>query len=359
MKARIWLLGLLAIIVAGLIALYLYRVEAATAMLRRAADSGLAASLQADLPDGLHVAFCGTGSPLPDRSRAGPCTAVIAGTHLFVFDAGEGSSETLSLMGISPGGIDTLFLTHLHSDHFDGLAAMARQHWANASAQSQLRGVGPEGAARVAAGLNEAYAIDSAYRTAHHGDQIMPPTGAGIAATDFVFPPEADQLVVHDADGARIIAFRVNHPPVGGAVGYRIEYGGRSVVISGDTTQSDSLVAAAQGADLLVHEALSTELSGIMQNAAIGAGRENIGVIFHDILDYHSSPEVAGQAAQDAGVGSLALTHLIPTTPIPALDQMFVRGARSTYSGPVWAMRDGDIISLPVSGGLNRSHSMR
>jgi ribonuclease Z len=319
----------------------------------------MSASLRSELPDGLHAAFCGTGSPLPDRTRAGPCLAVIAGQHIFVFDAGEGASETLSLMGVSPGDIDTVFLTHLHSDHFDGLGPLALQHWANASAQTPLHLVGPEGAARVAAGLNEAYAIDRGYRIAHHGEEVMPPSGFGIAAEDFVMPEGATQLVVHDADGVRVIAFPVQHAPVSNAVGYRIEYAGRSIVVSGDTARSSSLTRAAQGADLLVHEALATELNQIMQDTANASHRQNVGAIFHDILSYHSSPQDAGAAAQEAGVGALALTHFLPPTLVPGLDQVFVRDAKRTFDGPVWAMRDGDVISLPAAGGVRRLHRLR
>lgn len=356
---KLLLLGLLGALIAGGAALYVFRADVSTALLRRAANDGMGASLAAELPDGLHVAFCGTGSPLPDRSRAGPCTAVIAGEHLFVFDAGEGAAETLSLMGLSPGTIDTVFVTHLHSDHFDGLAPLALQHWANASAREQLRVLGPPGIARITAGLNEAYAIDTTYRVAHHGEAVMPPSGAGLRAEEFVIPADAESFVVHEADGVRIIAFPVTHPPVPNSMGYRVEYAGRSVVISGDTARSQSLIANAQGADLLVHEALSTELNRVMHGAAMSNGRENVAAIFNDILTYHTSPEDAGAAAREAGVGALALTHLIPVTPIPGLDESFARAARGAYDGPVWVMRDGDVISLPATGGISRSHILR
>lgn len=356
---RAWLIGVLAALIFGTAAAHVFRTDLAVALLKHGAAETFGAPLAAELPDGLHALFCGTGSPLPDRSRAGPCFAAIAGEHVFVFDAGEGAAETLTMMGVSPGDIDAVFLTHLHSDHFDGLAPLALQHWANAAAQQPLRVVGPEGTARVAGGLNEAYAIDRGFRVAHHGEEVMPPSGFGLAAEEFAIAPDAPQRVVYEADGVRIVAFAVNHPPVDHAVGYRIEYSGRSIVVSGDTARSSSLARAARGADLLVHEAISTELNQIMQDAANDAGRRNVGAIFHDILSYHSSPEDAGGAAQEAGVGALALTHFLPATPVAGLDRVFVRAAKTTFDGPVWAMRDGDVISLPSAGGVRRSHRLR
>lgn len=358
MKRGVWALIVAALLLLGAGAIYVFRGELATRLLERAAAQGMRDSLTAQLPDGLHAVFCGTGSPLPDRTRAGPCLAVIAGEQIFVFDAGEGAAETLSLMGVNAGDIDAVFLSHLHSDHFDGLAPLALQHWATASAREPLLLIGPEGSSRIAAGLSEAYAIDWGYRTAHHGPEVMPPSGAGITAREFAVPHDATPIVLWDEGGVRVLAFAVGHAPTQ-AVGFRVEYGGRSIAISGDTSRSDSLIANARGADLLVHEALSPRLNAIMQNAANGSGRTNVGAIFHDILDYHTSPEDAGAVAQEAGVGALALTHLLPQTPIPGLDSTFVRDARTNYAGRVWAMRDGEVISLPRAGGLERSRRLR
>jgi ribonuclease Z len=156
----------------------------------------------------------------------------------------------------------------------------------------------------------------------------------------------------------RITAFPVAHAPTE-AVGYRIEYAGRSLVISGDTARSDSLAHNARGADLLVHEAISTRLNAIMQDAANSVGRQNVGAIFHDILDYHASPEDAGAVAQEAGVNALAITHLLPQTPIPGLAHTFETDARKTYSGRIMVMRDGDVVSLPSVGGMRRSNELR
>jgi ribonuclease Z len=357
MKAWPW--AILALLAAAGASAFIYRAALATWMMEGAAREGVGAALTQKLPDGLHAAFCGTGSPLPDRDRAGPCLAVIAGERVFVFDAGEGAAETLILMGVNPAEVDTVFLTHLHSDHFDGLAPLALQHWAAASATAPLHVVGPIGAVRVAAGLNEAYAIDAGYRTAHHGPEIMPPAGAGLRAEEFAAPQtDGETIVLLDDGGVRILAFRVDHAPTN-AVGYRIEYAGRVIVVSGDTSRSASLALAAREADLLVHEVISPRLDQIMHDASMRAGRENLGAIFHDILDYHTSPQDAGAVAAEAGVGALALTHFLPQTPIPGLIATFVHAAARTYEGPVYAMRDGDVISLPRSGGLRRTRHLR
>lgn len=359
MKARAWLSGLTAVLIAAGVAAYAARGEIATRLVARTAQSAMRVSLIEQLPDGLHAAFCGTGSPLPDRTRAGPCLAVIAGTQIFVFDAGDGSSETLALMGVPQDEIEALYLTHLHSDHIDGLDTIALQHWANGPANEPLEVAGPTGTARVVGGLNEAFAIDQSYRVAHHGPAVMPPSGAGMQAREFAAPRnDGEEIELRNENGVRIVAFRVDHAPTE-AVGYRIEYGGRSIVISGDTARSTSLAKAAHGSDLLVHEEISPRLDAIMHRAAVESGRENIGAIFHDILDYHTSPENAGGLAQEAQVGALALTHFLPQTPIPGLAHTFVQEARRRYEGPVFAMRDGDVVSLPRAGGMRRSRHLR
>lgn len=359
MKASAWLGGLAVLLVALGGAAYFFRGEIATRIMERTARQAIGENLREDLPDGLHAVFCGTGSPLPDRTRAGPCLAIIAGQHTFLFDAGDGASETLTLMGINQSEIEALYLTHLHSDHIDGIDTVALQHWASGPSREPLTLIGPPGTSRVAAGLNEAYAIDQGYRAAHHGPEVMPPSGAGIQAQEFAVPlNDGEELELRNQDGVRIVAFRVDHAPTT-AVGYRVEYGGRSIVISGDTSRSASLARAAQGADLLVHEVISPRLDAIVHDAAQANGRENIGAIFHDILDYHTSPEDAGRVAQEAGVGALAFTHFLPQTPLPGLADTFVQDGKRTYDGPIFAMRDGDVISLPRDGGMLRSHHLR
>src|SRR5262249_35557275 len=145
------LLGVLLIAVLGAgIGAYVMRDTIALSLFRRAAQEGLAADVVAELPDGLTAAFCGTGSPLPDRTRAGPCTAVIAGGKLFVFDAGDGATETLARMGLPVARIEAVFLTHFHSDHIDGLGGLAVQRWATSASTAPIPLYGGEGVERIA-----------------------------------------------------------------------------------------------------------------------------------------------------------------------------------------------------------------
>lgn len=348
------LIGL--VIAAALVAsgLYVMRGQIAIALFREAVSHGIAFNALDALPDGLSAAFCGTGSPLPDRQRAGPCLAIIAGHRLFVFDAGEGSSETLSLMGLSPGNVEAVFLTHFHSDHIDGLGSLALQHWAQGAATSPLPLYGGEGVARVANGFKEAYTLDSTYRIAHHGPAVVPPGGFGLAPHAFTIAEGQDSTVVLDNGGVRVTAFRVDHGPVHPAFGYRIDYKARSIVVSGDTAPSPILQRHAEGADLLVHEGLSPELVGIMEQTARAQHRDNLAKIFHDILNYHTAPERAADIAQAAHVHALAFTHIIPQLPIGALEGPFLGNAAQRFHGPIYITHDGDIITLPASGGMTR-----
>jgi len=304
-----------------------------------------------DLPDGLHVVLCGTGSPLPDPERAGPCTLVIAGKHMFLFDAGEGAARNLALMGI-PVRLDALLLTHFHSDHIDGMGPVLLMRWTTGAATTPLPVHGPAGVEKVVAGFNAAYALDAGYRTAHHGAGIAPPSGAGAVATPFALPSagQGDLAVVLQQDGVRITAIRVDHGVVEPAVGYRIDYGGRSVVISGDTARSTSLTEGARGCDLLVHEALQPSIVKRMTEGFVAKGNAGVAQITRDILGYHSSPEDAADVASAAGARQLVLSHIIPPMMRSYLYPAFLGDAPKRFTGPITVGEDGMIFSLPAGG---------
>jgi ribonuclease Z len=328
---------------------YVFRGEIALELARRGIERNMSSDAIAALPDGLHVGLCGAGAPMPSADRGGPCVVVIAGRRLIIIDSGTGGVRTLARMGFQSGQIERVLLTHFHSDHIDGLGEMMLQRWVGAANAAPLPVHGPEGVESVVDGFNAAYALDKGYRVAHHGEAIAPPSGFGGVAMPFS-TTEADVTVIDDG-GLTIKAFKVEHAPVEPAVGYRVTYKGRTAVISGDTKASAVVEAQAQGVDLLVHEALSPALVGLIGDAAKTAGKANIAKIMHDILDYHTSPEEAAGIASRAKAKFLLLYHIVPPLPLSALEGPFVGRAREIYQGPLNVGRDGDLVSMPAGGG--------
>lgn len=341
-------LGLAALLVLVAGGAWVFRGEIALKAMARVMDRNLAATPGSGLPDGLHVVLCGSGSPMPDPNRAGPCTAVIAGQRLFVFDAGAGSVRNLTLMGLPPAQVERAFLTHFHSDHIDGLGELLLQHWAGGAARTPLPVQGPTGVETVVSGLMTAYGPDRGYRIAHHGEAVVPPSGFGGQALTFAPAPDGTPVTLVDEPDLKIRAFSVDHKPVSPAVGYIVEYKGRKAVISGDTDISPRVENAARGADLLVHEALSLRMVGLQRAAAERTGRANLVKIFADITDYHADPEAIATLASRAKVRYLLLTHIVPPLPVRALEGPFLGDSRKAFSGPIRVGRDGDMISLPA-----------
>ena len=299
-----------------------------------------------DLPDGLHLGLCGTGSPLPDVGRAGPCNIVIAGKQSFVIDIGEGGARNLNLMGIAPANVDAVLLTHFHSDHIDGLGPMMLFHWTGGAA-SPLPVYGPSGVQSIIDGFNAAYNIDNGYRIAHHSAKIVPPLAAGAIAKPFAMTSESQ--VILKRSGLIITAFKVKHDPIEPALGYRFDYKGRSIVISGDTAKSPSLERAAKGVDILVHDALQPNFVKKMTKALDDKGLTNTAQITRDILDYHASPEEAAQSAQIAGVRQLILSHLVPPIPSRYFYPAFLGDAKEHFNGPIIVGEDGMFFTLPAN----------
>ena len=156
-------------------------------------------------------------------------------------------------------------------------------------------------------GFNQAFGLDRDYRVAHHGEDFMPITG-GQAEAVTITPG-----VVFSEAGLTVTAFTVDHHPINPAFGYRVDYGGRSVVISGDTVNTPSLWAAAEGADLVFHDALARPVLEVMQQVALDVGRDRTAKIVMDVTDYHASLEGLQASADAAGVRRLVLYHLVPS----------------------------------------------
>lgn len=329
------------------LAAYALRATLALTVMRFAAERVIGTDAIAELPDGLHVVLCGAGSPLADPLRSGPCVAVIAGTHLFEVDAGDGAGRNLTRLNLPPGRVEALFLTHFHSDHIDGLGELTVLRWAGGNHKEPLPVFGPTGVDEVVAGFNAAYRLDATYRIAHHGEAVVPPSGTGGKALAFDLPADGNAPVLWNADGLIVRAFGVHHNPVQPAVGYRFDYGGRSVVISGDTAKSANLEHFAADADVLVHEGLSPELVAVMGAAATKANRPNIAKVLADIPSYHTAPVEVAEIAAAAKVHHLLFYHVIPPLLVWGSEAAFLKGVDAIYHGPVTLGRDGTQISLP------------
>ena len=303
----------------------------------------------ADLPDGMHVLLAGAGCPLPDIRRSGPCVAVQAGEHLYVVDAGTNGARNLSRFVVDVGRVEAVLLTHVHSDHIDGLGELGMLRWLNALVHSPLPVHGPPVISEVVAGFNQAYAPDVEYRVAHQGVDFAPPSGSGLEACPYPMPSDGElHTVLETPDGVRVSAFLVSHEPVSEAVGYRIDYKGRSIVLSGDTTKSPNLIRHAQGVDLLVHEALDTRLTERIARAAQSAGNSRAAKMMSDVASYHTTPRQAAETAAEVGAAHLLFYHVAPQLPSPALERIFLQGVRDAYGGKITLGTDGTLISIPA-----------
>lgn len=339
--------SLAVLLLAAVVVVVIFQKQIGMAVFDRVVTARIGIDNMESLSDGLHVGLCGSGSPLPNPDRAGPCNVVIAGEQIYVVDIGEGGARNLNLMALPIGKVDALLLTHFHSDHVDGWGPLMLLHWTQANAEAPMPVYGPMGVEAVVDGFNAAYATDDTYRVAHHGEEIVPSTGGGGEARPFEMT--GDTMVVLEKDGLTVTAFKVDHDPVDPAVGYRFDYKGRSVVISGDTAKSPLLERASKGADLLVHEALAAHMVERMTAALEAAGQTSNAIITKDILDYHATPNEAAESAQTAGVKMLVLSHLVPPLPSSFFYPAFLDDAPEKFDGEIIVGEDGMLFSLPAN----------
>lgn len=229
----------------------------------------------------IKVTLLGTGTPFPNAARFGSAILVEAGGEKLLFDCGRGAVIRLSQTGVALDSIDALFLTHLHSDHTVGIPDLWLTGWF-LGRDHPLKVWGPPGTRAMTEHLSQAYQFD--VQTREHTENL-PPKGAKID------PKEIEQGDVYIHGPLRVSAFLVDHGPVKPAFGYRIDYSGHAVVISGDTKFSQNLVDFSKGADCLIHiawlarskspEALRSVASGEDTGRVFAAVRPKLAVIYH------------------------------------------------------------------------------
>jgi ribonuclease Z len=345
MKKALTAAGILLLV---MVAAYHQRATIAGRLMEKGLEARMGIDTVATLEDGLHLALCGAGGPMPAPDASGPCVAVVAGKQLFMVDAGTDGPRNLARMGYQPGTVKGVFLTHFHSDHIDGLGEISTLRWAGGDNDAPLPVYGPRGVERVVDGFNAAYAQDFVYRHEHHGDLVAPMKAAGLQAVPFDKPAMGELVVVYSGEGLTVEMLAVDHSPVEPAVGYRFSYQGRSLLITGDTTKQADIQKFSEGIDLLVHEALAPNLVNMMNATAKKLGNEIMAKITLDILDYHASPVEAAETARDAGVGHLLYYHIVPPMVIPGQELLYLDGAEEIF--PDYTIgQDGVAFSLPAN----------
>jgi ribonuclease Z len=287
----------------------------------------LAAAAVCGAAPALTVTLLGTGNPRP-AIRGGPAILVEGGGRTLLFDAGRGAEEALFARRVN---VDAVFLTHLHSDHTVGVPDVWLTGWLFGRS-GPLRVFGPSGTADLCRGLEHAYAFDVHMR--RDVDEKLPARGADLEPREI-----ADGSVV--AEGAlRVTAFRVDHGPVQPALGYRIDGGGHSVVLSGDTRPSENLVRLARGTDVLIHEVIAPEAErGGAASSFSSQQRERI-------IAHHTTPEQAGEIFARVKPKLAVYSHIVPSF---ATGADLVPPTRKTYSGPLEVGEDGMTIEIGES----------
>lgn len=263
---------------------------------------------------GMKVTLLGTGSPIPDPQRAGAATLVQTGTTTLLFDCGRGVLMRLAAAGLFPIQLDRVLLTHLHSDHTTDLNDLITTRWVMSPASSPLPIVGPAGTRALVDRTIEMLGADIDWRMAHHADLNHRPS-ADVT--------EIDDGLAGELNDVRVLASPTDHRPVAPTLGYRVEHGGRAVVIAGDTVPCNGLDRLCRGADVYVQTVTRPDLMDLVPSAR-----------FQEAKSYHSSCADAGRTAARAGVQTLVLTHQIPP-PAPGAEAEWIALAARHFDGDI------------------------
>lgn len=269
------------------------------------------------------VVFLGTGMPRPDPTRQGQSIAIVVNGQAYIVDAGTGLVRQASaayergISALRAPSLDIAFLTHLHSDHTLGLPDLILTPWVMHRVVP-LQLYGPVGTQAMVDGIEQAYAEDINVRI--HGLEHNTTTGHQVVVH------EIQPGVIYQDKNVKVTAFAVQHGSWKQAFGYRFDTDGKSIVISGDTRPTESVIRACNGCDLLIHEVYSNE---VLENAYFSS--------------FHTSALELGDIAAKAKPKLLIVTHYVGgAKPNPA---QMIQEIHQKFHGPVMVANDLDVIA--------------
>lgn len=266
------------------------------------------------------------GGPRPRKLSMSSAQVIIAGDALYVVDCGDGVARQLVIAGASLERLRHIFITHHHSDHNADYGNLLLLSWA-AGLRTRVDSWGPPPIERITRLFLDMSAYDIDIRIADEG---RPP----LAPLIHVHELTAGAAILQD-ERVKVTCALVDHPLVKPALAYRFDAADRSIVISGDTRRSDNLVKLAQGADILVHEALYVPAVDRLV-ARVPTAK----TLKEHILASHTSVEDCGRVATAAGVKTLVLSHFVPADDPALTEQMWIDAARQHFTGKIIVARD-------------------
>jgi ribonuclease Z len=281
------------------------------------------------------VTLLGTGAPEPRMDRFGPSILVEAGKERLLFDCGRGATQRLYQIHVPFPEATALFLTHLHSDHIVGIPDFWLTGWIRGR-KTPLRVWGPVGTTEMMKHLQEAFDFDIHIR--RDVDEKLSADGVKVNATDI------EEGVVYEKGGVKVTAFLVDHRPVKPAFGYRIDYAGHSVVLSGDTRYSENLIRSAKGTDVLIHEVMDPE-------TFLSEARPLTPEQKKTVIEHHTTPEQAGLVFTAVKPQLAVFSHIVPGNANNLISE-----TRTTYKGPLEIGEDLMTIDIGNKIGVQRPH---
>ncbi len=292
----------------------------------------------------LKIALMGTGGPIANPKRISATgIGIVTYNDFLLFDCGPGVWRNADLANVPMEKLSTVFLSHYHSDHIGDLGEAHFGSWVQGR-KGKLPVWGPKGIEKIVEGFNMAYELDNEYRFAHHGKEVLDPEDAGMIPHEIEVGEEKEEQTIYDQNGLKVIAFPGSHPPISPVVGYKILYGGKKIVFSGDTIVTDWLEAQIEDCDVFLSEVLSHDITRTISEVNEETGRHRFAKITRDILDYHMDPKQVAQIANAANVKKLVLIHITPPILNPLVKRFYLRGVKKIFHNELILGEDRMII---------------